>query len=125
MKARIRNAADVVIERLARDASVADQLTFDRYPEDVKTIARRAVALEIDKAAEDEDDADSKLGDAVAAVKLHVDTLEDLLRRALACIPAGAEDSDAEVLRSKTLAELAELGDAVGELEVAAEAEPE
>lgn len=128
MKARIRNATDVAVERLHRDASVADQLKFQAWPEESKIIARRAVALEIDKAASEGSDADSELGDAVAAVRLHVGELKAHIEKfvALVIVPGASNpSSDAEVARSKVIAELAELVDAVGELEIAAEADAE
>lgn len=124
MKARIRNRLDEIVEKMYADASVGDQLSFGSWPDEAKKIARRAVALEIDAAAGDGSDADSRLGESIDGVKLHINELKDLVRKALALIPVGEADSDPEVIRASTLAEIAELDDAVGELEIAAEAEP-
>lgn len=125
MKARIRNATDVVVERLHRDASVSDQLKFDAWPEEARTIARRAVALEIDKAASEGSDADSHLADTVEAMKLQLGELNAEVAKLLELTPATDPTSDLAVAHSKVRAILTEVGDAFTELYDAAEAEAE
>lgn len=128
MKARIRNQTDEVVGQFQRGASVADQLSFSSWPPEAKTIARRAVALEIEKQADEGSTADAGLGEAIEAVKVHLGELKSHIEKfvKLVVVPgAGDPGSDQEVARSSMLAELAELDDAVGELAIAAEAEPE
>lgn len=122
--ARIRNVLDVIIERMYAPASVADQLSFNSWPEEARGIARRAIALEIDKEAEGGSDADAELTNAVEAVRLHAGELRSYIEKFSGLVDVRLSTSDIEVNRGKMLAELAELHDAIGELEVAAVAEP-
>lgn len=125
MKARIRNRLDEIVEKMYADASVADQLEFQSWPERSKATARKAIALEIDAAADAASDADSRLGDAVEAVKLQFGELKAELGKLLVMSASGDPGSDFEVARAKVRALLPEIDDAIGELEIAAEAEPE